>query len=312
MKAWLNRIRLNTGNERVILVASMTVALVFWIFIKLSKTYPALRSISIEYHLPPGQVFASPPPATFTASCTGQGWDLLSDFLKHSDPVIVIDLETRKNADVQREELIRKAREVLSVKVEDVDRNYISFHLDSTATRQVPIILNHNISLAGDYFILDSIRIVPDSVLLTGPAEALASTTSVQTEQLTLSGLTGFERCRVKLMPPSGEEVSMARTEIIAEIPVEQFTEKVFSLPVKVNAGEDSVSLIPSRVSLSCIVALSRYDAIRANEFEIAADFDHRPQPGGASIVALNLTKSPGGIRNINFFPKYVELFVIQ
>jgi YbbR-like protein len=312
MKAWLNRIRFNTGNERVILVVSMSVALLFWIFIKLSKTYQDSRSIGLEYRLPPGQVFSSIPPATLSATCTGHGWDLLSDYIRHPNPVIAIDLEARKNADVQREELIQKATEVLSLKVEDVSVNYIPFHLDSTATRLVPILLNFDISLASDFYILDSIRISPDSVLLTGPSKALAGLTSVQTEKLTLSDLRASVRYKVSLIPPAVAEVRLAKTGAAVEIPVEQFTEKAFSIPVKTRAGKDKFSLIPSHVELSFIVPLSRYDAIRAEDFEVTAASSPDSPQDRASIVALNLTKSPGGVKNVNFYPKSVELFLIH
>jgi len=311
MRAWLKRIRLNTGNERVILVASMSVALLFWIFIKLSKTYLDARVIDLEYHLEPGLVFSKTPPSSYSAICEGQGWDLLSNYIRHPSPVVTIDLEARKNVDVQRDELIRKAEELLSLKVEDVKVNYITFFLDSSATRKVPIILNHDLSLASNYFIRDSFRIIPDSVMLTGPSEALAHLSSVQSEKLTLSGLKASERCKVKLIPPDEAEVSLSMNEVIVDIPVEQFTEKSFSLPVKVNSGEKKYNLIPSRVELRFNVPLSRYDLIQADDFEITASPEHS-HSGGTSTVALNLTKSPGGIKNVNFSPKSVELFLIH
>jgi len=312
MKAWLNRIRLNSGNERVILVASMSVALLFWIFIKLSKTYQDSRLIALEYHLSPGQVFSKTPPSNFSATCEGQGWDLLSSYIRYPRPVIAIDLQARKNADVQRDELILKATELLSLTVVDVKVNYIAFDLDSTAMRLVPVILKKDISLASDFHIRDSILISPDSVMLTGPTKALAALSYVETEKLILSGLKKSQRCKVKIIPPAMEEVRMSPNEAIVEIPVEQFTEKSFSIPVKVSAGKNKYSLLPAKVELSFIVPLSRYDLIQADDFEITATLHHDSPPNGTSIVALNLTKSPAGIKNVSFSPKSVELFIIH
>ena len=131
--------RFKISRERSALLISMFMSLLIWIFLKLSKTYESEKEISIEYTLPPMMEFTDPPPASLIAIVSGPGIDLAKSFLFQANPVISIDLAKLPDPAVQRSELISKIHEVTGLEVNDINRNYLSFSIDSTATKKVPV-----------------------------------------------------------------------------------------------------------------------------------------------------------------------------
>jgi hypothetical protein len=304
--------RLKMPNDRAVLLICIGIALLFWIFVKLSQSYNSQRNVRLEYHLPIGKDFITQPPDNVTAMLYGSGWDLLKCFLFCPNPVVVFDLSENPTPEVQRNELISKIREIVSVEVSDLSRNYISLAMGSTQTKSVPVALVANIDYAPDFFPVDSVRLIPASITISGPNALLENITSIETKPVRLLGVKGNLRRVVQLQMPESLPLRFSQTYVEVLIETEQFTEKLVTVPVNVSHGSDSIRIFPTQVELTCVVGLSRFEEITKADFTVEADLHQVSENPYENIAPLTLKSSPRWVKSVRFSPKAVEFFIVQ
>ncbi|MEK7256605.1 MAG: hypothetical protein AAB316_17755, partial [Bacteroidota bacterium] len=95
-------------------------------------------------------------------------------------------------------------------------------------------------------------------------------------------------------------------------IQVEQYTEKSFSVPVRLAGNADSIRIFPSFVELTCAVGMSRFDQVKAEDFVVQADLQQNHFHPAQNTVPLTLKSQPDWVRNIQITPKSVEFFIVQ
>ena len=90
------------------------------------------------------------------------------------------------------------------------------------------------------------------------------------------------------------------------QLPVEEFTEKVITIPVRVinNPDYQQVKIIPEKVSLTVMVALSYYADITEEDFTVTADLSLWRRSGA--------NKLPVVIRNKNSYVKISQVIPQQ
>ena len=58
----------------------MGIALIFWIFIKLSQEYTAEKQVLFNFQIPSDKAFTKAPPNDLKVDLVGTGWDLMYDY----------------------------------------------------------------------------------------------------------------------------------------------------------------------------------------------------------------------------------------
>ncbi len=308
----VKKFRFSIGRERAILLICMGIALLFWLFVKLSKTYQTSRMVSLEYRLPMGMQFQDPPPSGLETTFSGTGWDLLSNYLFRRNPKVIFDLPAMMRQEIERPEIISKIEESISIDVVDLSRNYLFFLLDSTDSKTVKIELDADISFSPDFSYRDSIRLSPDSVTIYGTASLLQKISSIKTESFVLKNLEADVRKELKVVNPKPDLLRLSDDRAEVFVPVEQFTEKTFKIPILMVNTRDSIAIVPSTAEIKCVVGLNRYDELYESDFVIEADFENVYNLRQQNTVPLTLISRPVWVRSVEFFPKSVEYLIIQ
>ncbi len=308
----VKKISVTISKEKSIWLICTGIAFVFWVAVKLSKPYETKRSVNLNYTLPVGKVFANVPPNSLEATYTGSGWDLLTKLSFRRLPSLNFNLSEWPENIIERNDLVRRIEDISKLAVLDVDRGYISLELDTAATRKVPIVLNKAIQFEEDYFQKDSIHCFPDSAVISGPAALLRTIDRVMTLKSTFGRVRSDLHFSVPLQDPAQGQVTISPQEVKVTIPVEQFTEKTFTIPVQVVSDRDSVLVFPPEVRVTCVVGLSRYDKIKAEDFIVEVDLSGGISLPGQNTAPLQFRKSPEWLRSVTIFPKAVEFFFIQ
>lgn len=312
MKVRLKKIRFKIGDEQAVLLKCMGIALVFWVFVKLSQTYQTILPVHLEYQLPAGKDFAQQPVATLNTTFSSDGWKLLLSSLSRPNPSIKFDLSEYPRQEIPKEELVRKIKEVSTLDLIDIDRNQIYFELDTTSVRKVPVVFDGNLKFATDFFVKDSIRLTPDSVLIWGSSSALRGINFLKTTPLTINGIRADVSKRLTLQLPSKQNINLTNRTVEVFIPVEQFSEKEFTVPIQIKDGADSIQLVPALAKVICTLGMSRYEQTTANDFIIEASIGNGPLHLLQNSVALTMVKSPSWAKNVQISPKAVEYFIIR
>ncbi len=149
----------------------------------------------------------------------------------------------------------------------------------------------------------------PDSIWIRGPQNILDTLKAVNTRPYSYQNLSHnlLREVKLDLLP----EITSNTKQVLLNIPVEQYTEATFEIPVRVLNKPDSllVKTFPSTVKVTCKVGLSDYNKINGNNFIAAIDYKDISHAGSKLPVELN--RFPKKILDVNFFPKEVE-YVIE
>ena len=308
----VKKFRFSIGRERAILLICMGIALLFWMFVKLSKPYQTTRVVSLEYQLPLGLQFRESPPSGLGVTFSGSGWDLLVNYVFRRHPAVIFDLPALLRQEIERPEIINKIEESISIQVVDLSRNYLLLLLDSTAVKTVKVVLDADISFRQDFSYRDSVLLSPDSVTIFGSASLLEKITFLSTENLTLKNLEQDIRRNLKIVNPKPGLLRLSEESSEVFVPVEQFTEKTLTVTILMVNMQDSIAIVPSTAEIKCVVGLSRYDELDESDFVIEANFENFLNLREQNTVPLTLTSQPGWVRSVEYFPKAVEYLIIQ
>jgi len=98
---------------------------------------------------------------------------------------------------------------------------------------------------------------------------------------------------------------------VLLNIPVEQYTEADFDIPVNVLNVPDSltIKLFPSKVRISCKIGLNEYANITKNNFRAYINFNLRQLT--LSKLPVQLGRYPESVLSADYFPKEVD-YVIE
>jgi YbbR domain-containing protein len=301
-------------SDRAILMACIFIALIFWVLVKLSQTFNTTVDFQIKYKLPVGKSFVLSPPTSAKATLKGTGWDLISYQFQKEVSSILFELNDVSSQAINGGLIIDKFQQTIppDIEVSDVNMDFIFVQIENESKIKVPIKLIQNITLASQTQLADSIKIVPDSVTLTGPSSEVQSLKYWETEMLEIIDLSKNETIEVSLKEPINKEIYLSDDKIKVSIEVEQFTQKSFFLPITIKNAPDSLKTFPERAKLSCLVGLSKFNEINRSSFELVADLQGIPLNTEKNTIPVLLTKQPDFVRGVNFQPRSVEFFFVE
>ncbi len=304
--------RFTISKDRTVLLVCMGISLLAWLSLKLSRDYDSPQEVQLHYNLPAGRQFKETPPASLVVHFREPGRKLLLNYLFNKDFVIHIDLSNSSSQLISNKDLLARIYQETGLRAEALEINNLQIFLDATASRIVPVILDANIEYQNDFYLRDSILVFPDSATIYGTKESLQKIDYLKTENLRLVGPKTDERLSLKILKPDKGSFRLSKDSVEVLIPVEQFTEKTFMLPVRISNAKDSVQVFPNTVTLTCLVGLSHYQELNEDDFLIQADFRDWEGMTLQSYIPLVLKAQPGWVRSVSFSPKSVEFLIVE
>ena len=301
-------------SDRAILMTCISIALVFWLLVKLSQSFDTLHEVQINYELPEGKAFALVPPSKVEATLSGRGWDLLSYFFGKKQSEILLKLSNLENQTFSASQLKDRIRSgVSSIDVINLDYDYISIKIENQAIKKIPIRLDKQVTFAEGIQLKGSPILQPDSLTLSGPSSAVSTLTEWFTQPLVLTDLKSDYSAALKLRAPLQEgPISIKPLEINVAIEIEQYTERSLFVPVSILNAPDSLKIFPQNIRVNCVVGLSQYNELSDSLFSLEADLKGIPLNTKNNTVPIQLTRSPDFVKNIHFSPHSVEFFIVK
>ena len=307
------RFRYFLKTDRAILILCMIIALIFWLFIKLSQEYRTTRQIDITYLFPESKTFVDKLPTQIIATVKGIGWDLLGDHFSGRTTHIEFELQDQESQTIDRTQIVGAITNQVpaSLKIEDVNLNYVNVLLDDMSQKKIPIILEKNIQLETG-FQIKKITLVPDSVFLYGPAILVEGNSFWKTQLLDLKNIKTAQQITLDLAPTGSEQLHLKPAKIQANIEVEQLTENSFFVPITVVNPPDSLNIFPKKVKVNYVVGLSQFDKVKAADIKIVADFKNTSLQAAENTIPLNIVEYPSYLINVNCSPNSVQYYFIK
>ena len=307
-------IKTGLKEDRGVLITCIALAFFFWLLVKLSKSYTTSKQVRFSYSLPTDKAFSSFPKQFYDVEIQGTGWDLIYEYFSGNQVRLNYDLSVPENLVFNQMRLrndIRKEFSTQDITISSFNYDGFQIQLEERAEKKVPIDLVVSLSFAPQYHLKDSLRLLPDSVLLSGPQSFVDTINNWPTELLKLEQLKQSIDREVSLIkPPPETQISLQSIEVA--VPVEQYTEKILEVAVEILNTEDSLKVFPNKIEVTCVVGLSKYNDLTADSFLLTADFSKAPISKIKNTIPLQLAYKPSFVKNVFYRPKSVEFFIIE
>ncbi len=311
-----SRFRFNRKLTTVLIC--LLISIIFWLLIALSRDYPARVSFPIVYtNLPGSKIIVNDLPDTLALQIKAKGFRILTFQFSSKRKPIQIDVASRlmSGRALEGEVLVLPTRAFAAdfsrqfgpdISITGYQPDSIVFYFNDMVRTRLPVNLNLNISFEKQYDFAGDIRIVPDSVDVSGPPLVLKRIKKIETEPVRLSGvrtniLTDVKLKPVNLLTYSEEKVSL-------NIQVEKFTEGIINARIQainVPAGY-SLKTFPDRAGVRYLVALSQYKDVEEHMFEVSVDAGTIAESNPAKLP-VSVVRYPEFVRSVKLEPEKVD-----
>lgn len=294
----------------------LTFALGAWMFFALSNRYVyQVRTVVRFVNFPQNKAFHSLQSDTVKLQVEGTGWQLLFSKLRIKPQSVDINLKgLNKQSFISLSDQLSYINQQFasSQKVVYVQPDTLYFDFSSRVVKKIPIELVQNIQFKSQYGISDTVHITPDYVTVTGPMEDLALMDSWKTDSLKLKDVSGSIRTMITLRRPSNANINIYPGIADLIMLVDEFTEKTIEVPVTVLNNKDfhNIKLLPDKIKITFMTALSSYAKIDRGYFEATVDLNNWRDKGYKQLP-VKLTRFPDFCELVKIEPQNVD-FIIQ
>ncbi|HRN33273.1 MAG TPA: hypothetical protein PLC76_07165 [Saprospiraceae bacterium] len=304
------------NRDKWLFLICVIVAIVFWAMQKLSNNYSFTQVYSVSYIIPDGKVFKKPPVTSVEVTLTGIGWDIVNKSAKNIGDKIEVELSADNSQLIPATAISEKINSLLAsdeISVAQIKPSNISISLVDQAKKKVPVVSKLNIEFLPSFYIKSPIHFTPDSVVITGSYQAIKNINKWNTEILNINKLNrNIYDMPIQLEAPKTDLIRLDHDMVRMNLEVEEFTEKSFTLPIKIKNADNKVISIPNTVDVKCVVGISKYDILTEDDIELYINLDESLVSNSINVVPISVSRMPVYIRNISYQPSSAQFFYLK
>lgn len=285
-------------------------AVLIWFLLTMSERHIAEIEMPTEVvSLPPGQALVAPPPPTVRVEVEGEGFELLQLFFDR--PTISIPATSSNQVDLY--DVIPRLPG--GVNRRNVTPRTLSLQTDERITRRMPVLVRVRLRMPPTFGLSGNLRVVPDSVTVTGAARIVNALEAWPTERRVFENVRDTFQTEVALSDTLDGFVTVSDAGVRVEAPVAEFTGGEREIDVRLRGAPSSerlVALDPSTVRVSFRVLLDQYrEAMNAADFYATVSYDEIRQ--GNTVWLRPVVNLPEGlvIRDYEITPPQVSYYTV-
>ncbi|MGL4412330.1 MAG: hypothetical protein ACRCTF_09495 [Bacteroidales bacterium] len=184
-----------------------------------------------------------------------------------------------------------------TTQIVSISPNFVSLYYSVGSSKQIPVEVIARLSIAKQQILAGKIVSTPSFVTAYAPTHILDRIHTAYTDTIDTGLLSETTHFSVGIQGVEG--VRFVPEVIDVTIPIETFTEKELTLPIECVGlpSNKAVRTFPSKVNISCFVALSRYKSATSDKFRAVISYEDiiRSNNGKAKV---DLIKSPDFVTN--------------
>ncbi len=236
------------------IIISVLFSLILWVSISLSDNFYTSESFPIKLtDFPEGYSTGSNIPDSVTVKLKGKGWNLLSLKIGRTESFTVPVKKHNGFDEIKLDNYLAENRWLSSVvEVLAISPDTISFFVERVGTKKFVINPDLDLTFRKGYGLASFIKVVPDSVQLTGPKSLIKDLKYVSTEKITLENLDDFVEIEAPLKDIRGSQFEINKVKIIldvqkiVDITMDEIPVKIIDVP-----SNRDIVIIPNYVSVS-------------------------------------------------------------
>lgn len=315
------RIRKKFNKNSLIFLFFLFISSLFWLLNELNKDAVSDIKFPVRYlNLIDDKVLVNDLPSILIIRIQASGYTLLKYKLSTKLVPLTLDMKSyvfrqKKNSSeffLLTSDLHGRFERRFSdeMKILEILPDTLNFRFDEMVHKKLPVIPNISYSLARQYLLIDKISTYPDSIVVSGPASILDTLKGISTVYKSYNDLKSSVSEQVDLTTPP--KVLFSHEQVELSIPVEQFTEASFKVPIRAGNLPDSLILrtFPNQVTLTCVSGLGTYDNISSDLFWVEVDYESIQSTTGNKLK-VHVESYPEFVQSVRIHPTYVD-FIIE
>lgn len=181
------------GHSIGAVVFSLTLALMMWGYVSLTRTYEDYIDLPLTVVAPPEQALLSTVPPRVVVRARGSGWQLLNLRLFNASSACTVDLGKLRPSEgamyrITKADIIRSIVTPQTIQTLDVvDPVTMMLAVGDRTVRTVPIEIRHRIEARRGFVVVGTPTVEPTQVDVRGSAAILASVPSWPTQRLVVT-----------------------------------------------------------------------------------------------------------------------------
>jgi len=259
---------------------------IIWLFSKLSESYTSQIVIPIKTeNVPQGKILIGKSDSILNLSINDSGFALLWIKYFNRKRTFQIDLNSAILTPI---ELVYDARVStrqwsddfleqfnLAGRIASIKPDTVVFKFEERMHKKVPVIADVSLNFRRQFFGYDTLKILPDSVVISGLERYIMNVDHIKTKQLVYNDVHSSINTSEELQIPNFvklEDLPSRRVNLM--LSVEKFTEARILIPITtINTPQNMrVRIFPEEASVSYFVAVKDYRLIAPDMFRLQVD----------------------------------------
>lgn len=299
----------------VLFLGFFVIAFIFWLMLFFQRDVEGTYKIPLKYtNIPHDVVFDTPLPEYIEVRLADKGSEIFRYDLSLGRDSLEIDIKKQKEAGVnaiQGNQFIQLIRTPLfsGTQLRGYSPASISLVTSKLQNKELKVVFDGEISTSRANLVADSASFIPKKVKAYASGKNLSALKNAKTEYTIVNNLKSTSQLKIKIQPIEG--VKFVPDEVEIFIPVNEYTERSFEIPITArNVPENvDVKFFPSQAEVSFSVVLEEYKKIAPEDFEIVLNY-HQFSNNEDGRVELKLSHQPSSIQNPRISPASVEFLI--
>lgn len=304
--AILNLTKAQRQKVRIFIIC-VGVSVFSWALFAMSNKYSYRIPAAIRYvNAPDNKAFHPLQSDTVDLQVEGSGWQVLFSRLRLQSQEIDVDISPLKTRNwvVFSSQMGFINRQFSSnQRIVSISPDTLHFDFSKQTVKKVPVKFASDLSFQRQYSIIDSVRLNPQYVTVTGPLEDLARIEEWETDTIVRKDINTDLSGRLFLQQKKQANINVYPNIVEFHVPVGEVTEKVLEIPLRVENGNEfaSVRLVPSKIELTVLVSLRNYADILPSSFEAVVNLENWKNNKVESLPVI-----------ITQFPEFCEIVMVR
>lgn len=285
-------------------------AVLLWLFFALSNQYDYhIRTIVRYTNFPQNKAFHPLQSDTVSLNIKGTGWQLVFSRILNLNSVNVnLQKLNSRNYVTFTEQLGSLNKQFISnQKVVSVSPDTLYFDFSSRTVKKVPVRLAYNLQFKLQFGITAQPIVNPAFVVVTGAQEDLKHIDYWLSDSVKLTGVSSNISTKAFLKRSAQANISIYPNVVDVKMAVDEFTETSIEVPLKLlNNKSYDVKLLPDKVKITFLTALSNFPKTNSESFKATLDLDGWKEYGYQQLP-VRLTQIPKFCKIISIEPQTVD-----
>ena len=322
LRQYIRGKRYKLDQRIIVFFVFLLVSTILWFLNELSKNSTSLISYPVKYtNLPKHKVLVKDLPTRLNLIVKAPGYTLLKYKLSNPKVPLIINYNSSSlfkitNGNSTGFYLLTSniksqiSRQLQSdIQIIEISPDTLMFEFDEIVSKKVLVIADLDIEYEKQFMLKGEITTEPDSITLLGPNVILDTLQEMKTKH---QKLVKVNQTVKKILPIENiKNITFSPRKVMVNIPVEQFTETKYDIPIETINVPDTLDLklFPRTVSITFLVGLSDYKKLSSHLFRAVVDYQSL-EKSISNKLKVDLVKYPGYIKSVRFHPMNVDYII--